>query len=132
MSKEERKQYSSLYSMLPKDVENAKKEYSPSEGVGELKQAFALASLAAPAPLNYLANIGGATGDFYTGTRYLADGQVDNALSDYGQGIISLFPYIKGMQGLKGLSLTSKQKKINRAIKSAKNAEDTYSITNPK
>lgn len=111
------------------------KGYTPAPSIPKTKAALAAASLASGAgsnPYSYLLNVAGAGGDIYTGTRYLLEGQFEQAADDYLQALIGLVPGAAGRLGAKGRYLNQADKVYNAATKVAQGSSDLKTITEMK
>lgn len=109
--------------------------YQPAPSIPKTKAALAAASLASGAgsnPYSYLLNVAGAGGDLYTGTRYLLEGQFEQAADDYLQALIGLVPGAAGRLGAKGRYLNQADKVYNAATKIAQGSSDLKTITEMK
>lgn len=106
--------------------------YQPAPSIPKTKAALAAASLASGAgsnPYSYLLNVAGAGGDLYTGTRYLLEGQFDQAADDYLQALVGLVPGAAGRFGAKGRYLNQADKVYNAATKIAQSSSDVKTIS---
>jgi len=105
--------------------------YEPSNAVKYNKGALsaaALSTMAAP-EIQYLIQLAGATGDFYTGTRYALDKNWSKAGEDYTQGLLGLIPYSKALKGMKGDEYyTLLQKLYNATIGGLKFGSDVKTM----
>jgi len=81
-------------------VRNYKQPYEPTQGVKDLKAKLATLSLATTpikeTPLGEGIDLLNTVGDFYTGSRYLMDGQTKKGFIDIGEGVLNFIPFIKG------------------------------------
>lgn len=106
--------------------------YKPSKQVDKLKERLSEAHLASipfsETPIGATTYLGtalaGATGDLYTGTRYLFDGQIKNALTDYGEALINFLPYRTG----RFQSVYDKSKTLNKFDKSVNRMIDVLDV----
>lgn len=86
------------------DIANWAKQdqmYTPSAGTLALKAGIAGSTLTPVSPLTTPASI---AGDLYTGTRFLLDGQWDNAKADFGWAAAGIIPGTKAAKSLRELS----------------------------
>lgn len=97
------------------------KGYEPNQAIKSTKASLAAISLGTGVgsnPISYLANVAGAVYDAGTATKYLLDGQTDNALADYTQAGLGLLPGM-GVLGAKGEKVVSQGQKIFNAFTQA-------------